>query len=263
MPLYRDQTGHLATIPSNPQRVISLVPSQTELLYDLGLGDRVIGITKFCIHPDQWFRQKTRVGGTKNLHLETIQRLQPDLILANKEENSREQVESLQSTLPVWTSDIQNLPQALDMIKQVGIITDCHEQAISLLSQIKEGFASMPSFLRLRVCYLIWQDPYMTVGGDTFINVMLERCGFENVFKNSSRYPVISAAEIISYQPDLLLLSSEPYPFSQKHIDEWKKQNPSCPAMLVNGEFFSWYGSRLAMSPAYFINLRRTIDSLI
>lgn len=263
MPLFRDQTGFTADIPSSPSRILSLVPSQTELLADLLLDDRVAGITKFCIHPNHWFRHKTRVGGTKNLNLDLIRQLNPDLILANREENTREQIEELRTLYPVWTSDIAGLPQALKMIEQVGLMTQTIARAADISKNIQLAIHSLPAFAQLRACYLIWEEPYMTVGGDTFINDMMRRCGLQNIFADSSRYPETNAEEITDRKPDIVLLSSEPFPFAEKHLTRWKQEFPAIPACLADGEMFSWYGSRLLQSPSYFINLRKAIDALI
>src|SRR5689334_18071707 len=123
MPSFTDQIGRTISLNKTPRRIISLVPSQTELLYDLGLSDEVVGITKFCVHPEEWFRNKPRVGGTKQLNMDIIHHLQPDLVIANKEENVREQVEELASHYPVWVSDINNPDDAYWMMKELGSIT--------------------------------------------------------------------------------------------------------------------------------------------
>ena len=123
MPIYPDQTGHSINLTAIPKRIISVVPSQTELLFDIGLDEEVIGITKFCVHPEQWFRTKKRVGGTKQLNIDIINSLKPDLIIANKEENTREEISLLQSKYHVWTSDIGHLNDALCMIYDIGSIT--------------------------------------------------------------------------------------------------------------------------------------------
>lgn len=260
MPAFIDQTGRSISINSNPQRIISLVPSQTELLFDLGLADQVIGITKFCIHPDEWFRSKTRIGGTKQLHIDQIKQLQPDLIIANKEENVKEQIEELEKLFPVWISDINNLADAYEMIEQVGIITNKEHPANKILLQTKKGFAKLPTQdSKLRTAYLIWQNPYMTIGGDTFIHSMLEAASFKNLFNNKTRYPGITITELQTMNCELLLLSSEPYPFKQKHIDELQTQLPNTRILLVDGEMFSWYGSRLLQAPAYFAKLQSQI----
>lgn len=255
-----DQTGHTVTLPDKAGRIISLVPSQTELLADLGLDKEVVGITKFCIHPEHWFRSKTRVGGTKQVNIDIVHQLQPDLIIANKEENVKEQIEALAEKYPVWISDINNLDDALVMIRETGLMTGKQIAAQKITEQIAEGFAALttPGY-KLRTCYLIWKDPYMTVGSDTFIHSMLEAAGFENVFSERKRYPVIKIEDLKQSGCELLLLSSEPFPFKQQHIDELQQQLPKTKIMLVDGEMFSWYGSRLLQAPAYFQKLREMI----
>ncbi|MDB5192764.1 MAG: transporter substrate-binding protein [Segetibacter sp.] len=256
-------------------RLISLVPSQTELLYDLGLTDEVVGITKFCIHPNGWFRTKTRIGGTKTVDIEKVRSLNSTLILANKEENVKEQVEALQTMAPVYVSDIATLEEAIQMIEQVGKLVNKEDKAKEIVAQIEQGFKKLenlnnkyspsnsstlqyfnPSILQSpNTAYLIWREPYMTVGDDTFIHNMLQRCGFNNIFSDQRRYPEITIDQIAASNCELLLLSSEPYPFKEKHLLELQAQLPGTKILLVDGEMFSWYGSRLIKAPAYFIEL--------
>ena len=262
MPAFTDQTGRTIFLKSSPQRIISLVPSQTELLSDLGLNEQVIGITKFCVHPSQWFYSKPRVGGTKKLHIDIIDQLQPDLIIANKEENVKEEVEDLASRYPVWISEISNLADAYEMIEKAGTITERNKQAKEITDQIKKNFAQLQTKNdKPKTCYLIWNNPYMTIGGDTFIHSMLEAAGFENVFADKNRYPVITAEELHIANCQLLLLSSEPFPFQQKHIDQLQPLLPHTKILLVDGEMFSWYGSRLLQAPGYFEKLITTFDN--
>lgn len=267
MPLITDQTGRDIMLDPLPQRIISLVPSQTELLYDLGLEQEVVGITKFCVHPESWFRSKTRIGGTKNIKPELIRQLQPDLIIANKEENVKEQVEALAADYPVWISDIHELEGSLHMIRQVGVITGRAEKGEQLAARIQAGFHELPHLLphheKIPAAYLIWRDPWMTVGQDTFIHDMLARCGLTNVFGHAKRYPVISLAELQNSGCRWLLLSSEPYPFKQQHVQELLAQLPDTVIKLVDGEFFSWYGSRLQGAPEYFRTLFTSDISVI
>ena len=245
-----------------PQRIISLVPSQTELLHYLGLETETIGITKFCVHPQSWFKTKERIGGTKTVNLDKIKKLKPDLIIANKEENVREQIEELAADYPVWLTDVNNLADALQMIKDIGILTGKTETATALINSISIGFKAMPKTEEsVKTAYLIWRKPYMSVGGDTFINDMLLQCGFENIFTSQKRYPAITIAQLQTVNCQLLLLSSEPYPFKQKHIDELSNQLPGTKIILADGEFFSWYGSRLLKAPAYFKQLINEIQS--
>ena len=260
MPVFKDQTRRTIFIDAYPKRIISLVPSQTELLANLGLSDEVVGITKFCVHPDEWFRSKARVGGTKQLNIETIHALQPDLIIANKEENVKEQIEELEKHFPVWISDVNKLTDAYEMIEQIGIISNKESKAKMLISHIKENFSQFQhSSSNPQTIYLIWQKPYMTIGGDTFIHSMIEAAGFQNIYANSTRYPEVTIEELKAKNPDLIILSSEPFPFNQKHIDELQVHLPTTKIVLADGEMFSWYGSRLIKAPAYFATVSEQI----
>jgi ABC-type Fe3+-hydroxamate transport system substrate-binding protein len=257
MPDFTDQLGRTITLPLIPRRIISLVPSQTELLSSLGLDDSVAGITKFCIHPDAWFRSKPRVGGTKAIDSARIAALHPDLIIANKEENDQHQVEALATRYPVWTSDIKTLPDALSMIRSVGTLTGKAAEAGQLANEIATRFrilATPP--ITIPAAYLIWYKPWMAAGSDTFIHQMLGYCGFHNALGDRKRYPRIDPTELIHIPNLTILLSTEPYPFKQHHIDEIKITLPLAKVLLVDGELFSWYGSRLLHSPAYFRHLR-------
>ena len=281
---FTDQLNRKLELSSTPKRIISLVPSQTELLYDLGLRDEVVGITKFCIHPEEWFRSKTRVGGTKKYDFEKIKALQPDLIIGNKEENEQEQIEELMKHYPVWMSDIYTLKDAYDMITRVGALVGKTQEATNLKLEIESKFHQFENLppapskggqalqinsalhspnSKLRTAYLIWNNPYMVAGHDTFINEILKLNGLENVFANKvSRYPEISNEELIAANPDLILLSSEPYPFKEKHIQVFRKLLPNVKIMIVDGEIFSWYGSRLLKAPEYFKQLFEKLSSM-
>jgi ABC-type Fe3+-hydroxamate transport system substrate-binding protein len=245
-----------------PKRIVSLVPSQTELLFDLGLDAETIGITNFCVHPQSWFKTKERVGGTKKVNIDKVHRLKPDLIIANKEENVKEQIEELAKDYPVWLTDVNNLTDALQMIADIGILTGKSKTATPLVNSISKGFKAMPKIEKpVKTAYLIWRKPYMTVGGDTFINDMLLQCGFENIFADKKRYPQINIEDLPIANCQLLLLSSEPYPFKQKHIDELSSQLPGTKIILADGEFFSWYGSRMLKAADYFKQLIAQIES--
>jgi len=261
MPLYTDQLNHIVQLSGPPRRIVSLVPSQTELLYDLGLGDRIAGVTKFCVHPRQTSFTKLRIGGTKSVKMELVHQLQPDLIIANKEENEKDQVEELRRHYPVWTSDINNLDDAYRMIAAIGDITGAAAEAAQVTETIRYGFAQLqPLHPPRRTAYLIWQKPFMTVGGDTFISDMLQRCGLTNVFAGHTRYPEISAEDLQAAQCEVLLLSSEPFPFKKKHVKEWEQRLPGAKVLLADGEMFSWYGSRLLLAPEYFGQLQKNVQ---
>jgi ABC-type Fe3+-hydroxamate transport system substrate-binding protein len=249
---FTDMMGRDVDIAFPPKRIVSVVPSQTELLHDLGLEDEVVGITKFCIHPDGWFRSKTRIGGTKKLDIDKIRAIKPDLIIANKEENEQAQIEALAAEFPVWISDIQTLPQALQMIQVVGLITDREMKANEIVDEIVQGFTKLQRAAGAKkVAYFIWYNPWMSVGGDTFISNMIRTIGWHNVLAGKSRYPEVTLEELKAHDPELVLLSSEPFPFKEKHIAEVKATLPNADVQLVDGEMFSWYGSRLLKAVAY------------
>jgi ABC-type Fe3+-hydroxamate transport system substrate-binding protein len=248
---FLDQMGNLVTIHFPPRRIISLVPSQTELLADLDLDDEIVGITKFCIHPQAWGSPKNIVGGTKNFHLDEIAALDPDLIIANKEENYQEGIASLKKNYPVWLSDIVSLEDALAMITSLGEMTNRKVQSGSIVSAIQETFSTIKKYPAFSVLYLIWRGPWMAAGKGTFINTMLGKAGLRNVL-DQDRYPELSAEDIKMLRPDYIFLSSEPYPFREKHMEELQQISPDSRILLVDGEMFSWYGSRLIKAPAYF-----------
>ena len=252
--------GRVVQIPSRPRRIISLVPSQTELLFDLGLEEEVVGLTKFCVHPAGKMKEKTIVGGTKNFHFDVINELRPDLILGNKEENYQEGIEQLAGKYPVWMSDIETLSDALSMIRQVGQLTGTEEKANQLGQKIQREFDELRPLFSAEVAYLIWKAPFMAVGSGTFIHEMLQQCGLQNVFRHTSRYPVISPADLAQAAPQAVLLSSEPFPFKEKHREEVQTLCPGAVVTIVDGEMFSWYGSRLRHAPRYFRGLLEELE---
>lgn len=261
---YTDQMGREIFLPQKPVSIISLVPSQTELLYDLGLKEEVIAQTLFCIHPEWAHQSKTRIGGTKKLQIEKIRELKPDLIIGNKEENLKEQIEILMNEFPVYMSDIQNLEDALDMISDIGFICDKEVEANLIVEEIKLGFAELhQTEKKKKIAYLIWNEPLMAAGHDTFINEMLNKCGFENVLLHKdSRYPETSIEELNELGIESVLLSSEPFPFADKHIQQLKSEGLKAEIILVDGELYSWYGSRLKYSVSYFKQLIQQINLL-
>jgi ABC-type Fe3+-hydroxamate transport system substrate-binding protein len=253
-----DQLGRKVNLNSPAKRIISLVPSQTELLFDLGLDEEVIGITKFCIYPERWLQEKTIVGGTKNFHIDRIKALQPDLIIANKEENTKELIEELALDYPVYISDVNNIEDAFQMIADIGKLTGKSTLAEGLISDIKNTRKELSSTNQSKKScyYFIWKNPWLTVGGNTFINTMIEEAGFISLSKNETRYPEIDFDNIDTH-PDFLLLSSEPYPFKQEDADFLQTKLPSSKILFVDGTYFSWYGSRMKDTFQYMANLSK------
>jgi ABC-type Fe3+-hydroxamate transport system substrate-binding protein len=262
MPSYQDQLQNKLQLSDPPQRIVSLVPSQTELLHDLGLGDRVVGITKFCIHPEKWYREKTRIGGTKNVDFKRVAELKPDLIIGNKEENNRADIEQLQQHYPVWMSDIYTLEDAYAMMLDLGDVLDVTSKAEALVLQIRTGMSALQQrpFSNKRVAYFIWRKPWMVAAAHTFIHHLLGLAGWVNVYAGQQRYPVVTLEDVAAAKPEVLLLSSEPYPFKEKHQAELAAVCPQAQIELVDGELFSWYGSRLLHTANYIKNIQQKLE---
>lgn len=255
-----DQLGRTVHLERPPERIVSIVPSQTELLFDLDLADQVVGVTRYCVHPAGEVKEKTQVGGTKKIYHQRVIDLEPDLIIANKEENRREDVEKLCEVCPVWISDVDDLPSSLDMIRQVGEITHRRTQGMKMAAEIERSFRELPSMDSQSVLYLIWKNPYMAVGSDTFIHRILERWGLVNVCGHLTRYPTLEEGDLTSLKADLILLSSEPFPFDESHIDEISDLAGTSRIFLVDGEMFSWYGPRLLKTVSYLKGLGDEIN---
>lgn len=248
-----DQLHRTIQLDDEDLRIISLVPSQTELLFDLGLEDEVVGITKFCVHPDSWYRTKVRVGGTKTVNIDKVKSLNPNLIIANKEENTQTDIKALEKIAPVWISDVRDLESAYQMIEKIGSMVGKMEIAAMLIQKIKQSFDRLYKlYPPSRVLYVIWDKPLMVAANDTFIHSILEHLGMQNAVEHLERYPELSIDEVKLLEPDLIFLSSEPYPFKEKHLREFEKRFSGSRIVLVDGEMFSWYGSRLVRSGGYF-----------
>ncbi|MDO6462288.1 helical backbone metal receptor [Granulosicoccaceae sp. 1_MG-2023] len=254
-----DQLGRKVVVPAHPQRIVSLVPSLSEYLIDVGAGPRLAGVTAYCSRPADILASRVNVGGTKKFNFDAIRQLQPDLIIANKEENYQSGIEALAAEFPVWVSDINTLDQALDALTRIGDLVACGAAGERLTGRIRESFARLPAPVGEcpRVCYLIWRKPWMTVGSQNFIADMLQRAGLHNVFHDHpDRYPAVTPAQIEEAGPDVILLSSEPFPFNETHVEEARQLFPRARVLVVDAEPFSWYGSRLLYSVRAFAALR-------
>jgi len=252
-----DQLHRIVTLTKTPSRIVSLVPSQTELLVDLGLRKNIVGVTKFCVHPEDLRAEKTIVGGTKQVNYNKIKSLKPDIIICNKEENTEEMVLQLESIAPVWVSDIATIPESIEMIKRLGEVFKITEKSSQIVSKIELEWEDFNEYVKdfppKKVQYLIWKDPYMAVGKKTFIDALLGLNNFENIITDEkSRYPEVTLEEIKT--AEMVLLSTEPYPFKDGHILELQNKIDA-EVKLVDGEYFSWYGSRLVKAFGYFKTL--------
>jgi len=240
-----DQLGTQLELPGIPQRIVCLVPSITELLVDFGLEIHLVGCTKFCVHPLHLRSRQRIVGGTKNVRLEKVADLSPDLIIANKEENTREEVEHLAARFPVWVSQVRTVAEAEEMIVALGQLFEVEDRAAAVISANRKALSSHQLPAPQKALYLIWRAPWMSVGKDTYIHDVMQQLGYINVVGDQLRYPTLSVDEIRGLGPERILLSSEPYPFKAEHLAEWREILPEAKVELADGEFFSWYGSRL------------------
>lgn len=242
-----DDLGRTVRIPRGPRRIVSLCPSLTETLFALGLSRYVVGRTRYCIHPADAVSRVAIIGGTKNPKIEAILDLKPDLVIAEKEENRREDIAALESEVPVYVTDVRSIPGALAMVRALGRICEDSHGAEALTVRIEERWRELqPCTTPQRVAYLIWRKPWMAAGSDTYICDVLERLGFENVFAGRpGRYPETTLEEIAGLAPDAVFLSSEPYPFKDQHLQEFTQRLPASKVLLVDGEAFSWYGARM------------------
>ncbi|MEO0474168.1 MAG: helical backbone metal receptor [Bacteroidota bacterium] len=250
-------------VPTIPQRIVSLCPSITETLYALGLGKRIVGRTRFCIHPAKSVKQAVRVGGTKAIKFDRLHSLKPDLIIAEKEENTLEMVEILREDYPVYVIDVRTIEHVYRMIRDLGMLTGTHELASNINCRLNNTLSSIQAFSKPVSCfYLIWEEPLMVVGKDTFIDAMLSRLKLDNLGRQfSGRYPAISAKQLMQAKPDLILLSSEPFPYQEKHLLDWRMRCPQSVVELVDGEIFSWYGTHLLEAGAYLDSFSFQIQS--
>jgi ABC-type Fe3+-hydroxamate transport system substrate-binding protein len=256
--IFIDQIGIQHSFEITPSRIISLVPSQTELLYDLGLEESIVGITKFCVHPTHFKGIKTIVGGTKSVKTEKIKALQPDIIICNKEENTLEIVQELSQICPVWVTDIVSIDDNLQMIYDFGQLFNKRTEAQKWIGKINFAYQDFKQFINekpvKKAAYFIWANPFMVAGNQTFINELLQLNHFENIYKSKEeRYPEIELKKIrLEGDPDYVFLSSEPFPFTDEHAFEIGRFTHHAKTVFVDGEMFSWYGSRLLKAFDYF-----------
>lgn len=257
-----DQLNRKIIVQNTPNRIVSLVPSQTEMLVNLGLESNIVGVTKFCVHPKNIRKNKTIVGGTKKVNYAKIKSLEPDFILCNKEENTAEMVAELQQIAPTYVSDIITLNDFYNFSNDLGKIFAPNPNFLKLISNIKEKESVFRKFIlsaktkNKRIAYLIWANPYMAVGNQNFINEMIKINGFTNIFSGKNRYPTIELSNL--QQTDYVFLSSEPFPFTQKHANEIKKHT-NAKIVFVDGEMFSWFGTRIIKAFDYFTLLHKNL----
>lgn len=255
----KDQLDRPIHFKKAPSRIISLVPSLTELLVDLGLTKHIVGVTKFCVHPEDIRTRAKIVGGTKEVKYHYIDQLQPDLIICSKEENTTEIVAELEKKYNIYVSDINTLDDAYSFFNDLGEICQCKEVTNRLVNNVKaelEKYKLKTKGLpKVRIAYFIWRQPWMLVGGETFIQHMFDELGFINVYADKKRYPEVQLANL--RKADYYFLSTEPFPFKEKHKEELPVDVSK--VKIVDGEYFSWYGTRLLSAFKYFEKLRTNL----
>ncbi|WP_418602596.1 ABC transporter substrate-binding protein [Hwangdonia sp.] len=262
----QDQLQRKLQLKTTPRRIVSLVPSQTELLVDLGLEANIVGVTKFCVHPVHLKKTKAIVGGTKQIHIDKIRSLNPDVILCNKEENTKEIVEACARICNTHVSDIFTIEDSLELIHQYGMLFNKNEDALKIVNHIKKETDNFKTFIQkkptLKVAYFIWKNPWMVAANNTFINYLLALNHLKNVYETQNRYPEIELNNTaINKEVDVVLLSTEPFPFNHSHKKEVQAFYPNAKVVIADGEMFSWYGSRLTKAFAYFKNLRLNLEA--
>jgi ABC-type Fe3+-hydroxamate transport system substrate-binding protein len=252
-----DSSGVAVELERPPRRIVSLVPSLTETLCALGLADALVGITVYCVEPREVVAGKTRIGGEKNPDLEKIRRLEPDLVIANIEENLREHVEALRAwSIPVWVTYPRTVADGIGLITDLGAVTGTEARAAEIVGEIQPLYERVRSAASRRpavpLFYPIWRAPYMTINRDTYIHDMLSVCGARNVFADrAERYPTVSLDEMAAARPAVILLPNEPFRFRRAHLADFAGYT-EVPAVrdgrihLVDGKPFSWHGPRIA-----------------
>ncbi|TVQ09575.1 MAG: hypothetical protein EA364_13725 [Balneolaceae bacterium] len=264
----KNQNGRL------PGRIISLVPSLTELVFHLDLGNRLVGRTRFCIHPEKQIGGVEIIGGTKNPRIDKIKALKPDIVIANREENRKEDVDAISSFSEVLVTEIATVKEALNEMLRIGEVLGKAHEAAGLVDAISREIPGNSPTNSLRALYMIWRDPWMAAGGDTYIHDVMQHFGLHNVCAGMDRYPQLTEDQMCNMAPEVILLSSEPYPFRKKHMSEMaglfsgsQKFGPGKPdeikppetvkndrragspmVLTVDGEWFSWYGPRMLPS---------------
>ena len=225
-----------------PQRIVSLVPSVSELVWWLGAGDRLVGRTRFCVQPLELASFAHDVGGTKDPNIPAIAGLAPDLVLANKEENRREDVEALRALgLRVLVTDPSSVKDALQMALQLGVVLGCEDRARQLYSEVATAITATRE-PTVGVFVPIWRTPLMAMGGDCYGSDVLRLAGGLNVFGDRARYPEVTVADVDEAKPDLILLPDEPYRFRADHVPEFTH---IAPALVIDGQLLWWYGPRM------------------
>lgn len=246
-----DHVGREVKLTTRPKRIVSLCPAITATLFAIGLDKEVVGRTRFCIYPKEQVEHIPIVGGTKEINIDKIHAVKPDLIIAEKEENTKEIVAQLEKDFPVFVFEIQSIQENKRMLEDLGKIVQKQEEANQLAYTIETAFQNLPNLQGKKAAYMIWRTPYMVVGHSTYINTVLESLHLINPFtKFEGRYPAVTLEELKKAELDYLFLATEPFRFQEKHVEEFKTLLPDVDISLIDGEMF-WYGVNMVEGAKY------------
>jgi ABC-type Fe3+-hydroxamate transport system substrate-binding protein len=238
-----DGVGRAVRLDAPPRRIVSLVPSTTETLFDLGLGERVVGRTRYCVHPADGVEALPTVGGTKNVDLDALQALEPDLVLGNQEENLPEIWPGLEAAAPLYVAYPRSVDDAREDLLRMAHLVGADGRGAALAARIDAGRAALRPE-PFRFACLIWKTPWMAAGDDTYLSALLGEWGGVNVVEG--RYPEVTLEQLQARAPDVVLLPSEPFPFAERHLPDLGELAPR--ARLLDGQLLTWHGSRLALA---------------
>jgi ABC-type Fe3+-hydroxamate transport system substrate-binding protein len=242
-------------------RIVSLVPSWTEYVVDLGCAEELVGRTKFCVRAGEEAERIQVIGGTKRIHLDQVEQLKPDLVIASREENTREDVEACRAFTEVLVTDVRTIPDAFEALETIGVALQRAAAGVTWRSNIEQAWGE-PRTGHAEALYAIWQKPLMVAGYDTYIHAVMNWWGIGNAAPASAegRYPELHAGHLDELAGIPILLASEPYPFASKHCAHFA--SAGLRPMLVDGEAFSWYGSRMLHTVDYLKAMHKALDQL-
>ena len=246
----KDLLGRSFDFATPPNRVVSLVPSLTETLFDLGAGDAVAGITDFCIFPEGI--ERPRVGGTKTPRIDEIRALAPDLVYMNLEENLERHAKQIESFAPVFVTEPKTVDDVVELITTLGVIHDRRERASELTKALTRERVAVNPFT---FAVPIWKKPWMWCGGDTYVSNLVESIGGRNVLRDRERYPSMSLDEVLALRPDIVFLPDEPYLFTSADAAEIRGPRVIGP---FPGHLFTWHGTRTILGLRFLQSLERS-----
>ena len=259
MPSAEDGRHRTLTLDRPPTRIVSLVPSLTEALATISLGPALVGVTRYCAEPAELVTRLRKVGGTKDPGLDLIRSLEPEIVVANEEENRREDVEALEAAgLQVWVGTARSVLAAVEELDRLATLLGAARSAARLLTRARDAIAAQEQLNterpRVSVFCPIWRNPYMAVGGDTYAGNLLRFCGAVNGFethRTGNRYPQVTLDDIRAADPAVILLPDEPFRFRERHRQEVMETLPQVRAVregnvfLLDGRWLTWYGKRI------------------